>query len=258
MDKKDFIGIFDSGIGGISVLKHAVTELENEDFIFYGDCGHFPYGEKTPEEVRKYTMDSCRELYREGAKAILIACNTATSAAVIDMREEFRIPVISMEPAIKPAHLENETGKILVMATPGTIHSDRFQRLVDRVGCEDRLIRIACEGLASLVEKGDFESEEIREYVRNKFSPYSGQEICGIVIGCTHYSFITPLILEVAREFFTGRMKAYDGMYGTVAHLKDILSRDGKLRSDDHEGSVRFLTSGTDEDLTLMKEIYYK
>ncbi len=257
MDKKDFIGIFDSGIGGISVMKHAVSELKNEDFVFYGDCGHFPYGEKTPEEVRKFTMDSCRELYREGAKAILIACNTATSAAVLDMREEFRIPVISMEPAIKPAHLENETGRILVMATPGTIASGRFQRLVDRVGCEERLIRIPCEGLASLVEKGDFHSEEIRDYLKEKFLPYSGEEICGLVIGCTHYSFITELIVETASRIFTGRMKVYDGMYGTVAHLKDILEKDGKLRTEDREGTVRFLTSGTEEDLTLMKNIYY-
>ena len=258
MAEKDFIGIFDSGIGGISVMKHAVKELPYEDFVFYGDCGHFPYGEKTPEEVREFTMRSCRELYRNGAKAILIACNTATSAAVIDTREELQIPVVSMEPAIKPAHIENDTGKIVVLATPGTIKSGRFQRLVDRVGCEDRLIRIPCDGLAALVEKGDFESDEIREYLDRKLSPYRGEEACGIVIGCTHYSFITPLIEEASDKAFTGRKKIYDGMYGTVAHLKDILEKNGTLRNDEKTGTVSFMTSGTEEDITLMKNIFNK
>ena len=113
------IGFFDSGVGGLSVLRQAIRELPNENFLFYGDCANVPYGEKSPEEVKQLTMSCCDLLYKKGAKALLIACNTATSAAIHAMREKYQMPVISMEPAIKPANESAKPGKVLVMPRRG-------------------------------------------------------------------------------------------------------------------------------------------
>ena len=255
MDSRDRpIGFFDSGVGGLSVLKHAIAELPNEDFLFYGDCANVPYGEKTPEEVRSLTMSCCDLLYKKGAKALLIACNTATSAAIHAMREKYQMPVVSMEPAVKPANLSKKPGKILVMATPGTIASSRYARLVDRIGCRERLIDLPCGGLADLLEHGEFESPEIRTYLREKLQPFSGCEISGIVIGCAHYSFIAEQISQAAHEILRGACDIYDGMYGTVRHLKTLL-QEQQLDSQTPGGNVQLFASGDQKHLEVMKKI---
>lgn len=255
MDSRDRpIGFFDSGVGGLSVLRHAITELPNEDFLFYGDCANVPYGEKTPEEVRNLTMSCCDFLYKKGAKALLIACNTATSAAIHAMREKYQMPVVSMEPAVKPANLSTKPGKILVMATPGTISSERYARLVDRIGCRERLIDLPCGGLADLLERGDFESCEIRTYLQEKLRPFCGCEVSGIVIGCTHYSFIAEQIYQVAHEMLQGACDIYDGMYGTVRRLKTLL-KEQQLDSRTPGGDVQLFVSGDQKHLEVMKKI---
>ncbi len=248
------IGFFDSGVGGLSVLKYALQELPNEDFLFYGDCANVPYGEKTAEEVRDLTISCCDLLYKKGAKALLIACNTATSAAIYAMREKYQMPVISMEPAIKPAILSEKPGKVLVMATPGTLSSQRYARLVQKVGHEQRLISVPCGGLADLLEQGEFNSEEIKSYIRKKVEPYRGQEISGIVIGCTHYSFISDQIQKIAKELLYGACDIYDGMYGTVRHLKNLLF-EYNLDKRTPGGNVELFASGEPRHLEIMKKI---
>lgn len=253
-DRNRPIGFFDSGVGGLSVLRHAREQLPNENFLFYGDCANVPYGEKTPEEVRRLTMSCCDRLYQMGAKALLIACNTATSAAIHAMREKYRMPVVSMEPAVKPASLSEKPGKILVMATPGTIGSERYAGLVERIGCRDRLIDVPCGGLADLLEQGEFESPAVEAYIKEKLQPFAGQEISGIVIGCTHYSFVAEQIRQTARAMLRGACDLYDGMYGTVRHL-GVLLREQQLASDTPGGQVQLFASGDPKHLEIMKRI---
>ncbi|MBR0438899.1 MAG: glutamate racemase [Clostridia bacterium] len=257
MKKTDYIGFFDSGLGGLSVLKHALQVFPEENYIFFADCGHFPYGEKTPEQVREYSIASCDRMYEKGIKALVIACNTATSAAIHEMREKYQIPVISMEPAVKPAMEADPTGKIIVMATPGTIASGRYKRLIDRLGCNDRLINIPCKGLADLVEKGDFESEEIYGYIKDIFVPHASERVTGIVLGCTHYSFVRNAVEKTAANVFRDMPEIYDGMYGTVRQLGNLLRKDDML-SESGKSEVIVMTSGTEEDRKLIEYILKK
>ncbi len=255
MEKRELsIGFFDSGVGGLSVLKHAREQLPKENFIFYGDNAHAPYGERSEEEIRALSFACCDRLFERGVKALLVACNTATGAAIHAMRERYQIPVVSIEPAIKPASESKEEGKILVLATPFTIEGARYHRLVDRVGCGDRLIQIPCKGLADLVEKGEFESQEIAEYLQKKFEQFPEQPVSGIVIGCTHYSFIAPLIQTIAKQRLSGSCTLYDGRYGTVRQLRRVLEQDQMLSQ---KGSARceILSSAGPESVALMRKI---
>lgn len=236
------IGFFDSGVGGLSVLKHALTKLPQENFIFYGDDANAPYGTRSEEEIRKLTLACGEFLYEKGVKAIVMACNTATSIAVREMRERYRIPVISIEPAVKPAFENRKNGEIIVMATPATISQNRFKELKKRIGCEKYVIDLPCDGLVELVEPGDFHNPEIKSYLKKKLSSLKGREIDGIVVGCTHYSFVSEQIAAVAAEYFTGACKLYDGMYGMVNHLKHVLEQENLL-NDSGKGNVELYSS---------------
>lgn len=256
MDQKTSpIGFFDSGIGGLSVLRLARKELPCENFIFFGDNKNVPYGEKTPEEILRLTMACCDQLFQKGCKLILVACNTATSAAINDMRDRYQIPVVSMEPAVKPAYAASKGGKILVMATPSAIKSARYARLVERVGCKEQLINILCHGLADMLETGDFENKRYDEYLYNLFNPHGKEEVESVVVGCTHYSFITEKIKKCAREVFGHECAIYDGMYGTVQHMKDILEKSDGLNPCHGKGQVEIITTGGDEAARRIKNI---
>ncbi|MBR4079090.1 MAG: glutamate racemase [Christensenellaceae bacterium] len=226
-DRKLPIGFFDSGVGGLSVMKHAMKVLPTENFIYYGDDANAPYGTRTEEEIKELSLACGEFLYQKGVKAIVMACNTATSIAVYKMREKYQIPVISIEPAVKPAYEGRENGRILVMATPATIQQSRFKELKKRVGCEAFVIDMPCKGLVELIETGDFDDPRIEGYIREKFEPLKGEVIDGIVMGCTHYSFISDKISKVAKDYFSGKCEIYDGMYGMVNHLKNVLEKEG-------------------------------
>lgn len=255
MDKRGLpIGFFDSGVGGLSVLCHAVGELPCENFIYYGDDAHAPYGTKGEQEIKELSLACGEMLYQKGVKAIVMACNTATSAAVLLMREKYQIPVISMEPAVKPASESAAKGKIIVMATPSTIAGARYQALTRRVGCVDRLFNLPCDGLVELLETGEFENPEIEAYIRRKFSALEGQVVSGIVIGCTHYSFVSDLIAQIAREMFQGACEIHDGMFGTVRQLRRVLRQRG-LEANVPGGRVELYTSGSGDTLEIMRKI---
>ncbi len=255
MDEREKpIGFFDSGVGGLSVLLHAVKELKNENFIYYGDDKNAPYGEKSEEEIKELTIQCGQFLYGKGVKAIVMACNTATSIAVQRMREIFQIPVVSIEPAVKPACEANAQGKILVMATPATILQKRYNNLVDRLGCRDRVVNLPCDGLAQLLESGDFAQPAIEDYLRRKFAPIEGETIAGIVIGCTHYSFITGKIQAVAQELFQGDCAIYDGMYGMVRQLGVVLRENG-LDSPGPGGEISLYSSGGDRMIRIFEKV---
>ena len=248
MTQKDRpIGFFDSGVGGISVLKQALKVLDGENYIYLGDNLHVPYGNKTEDEIRRLSMQCGDFLYQKGVKAIVVACNTATSIAVQTMREKYCIPVVSIEPAVKPAIEADRCGKILVMATPATISQRRYNALLDRVGQKERVINLPCEGLAQDIEQYALDGPEITDYLEEKFAPFAKMTVAGIVLGCTHYSFIEKTIRRVAGRILPSEFEIYDGRYGTVRQLKRVLAERGLLR-EKRESSVEFYATGDQQE----------
>ncbi len=249
------IGFMDSGIGGLSVLREAVLEMPCENYIFYGDNGNAPYGEKSEDEIFALTLKCGEHLMNEGIKMLVIACNTMTTIAVHALRDRYNIPVISIEPAIKPALTAPDSRKVIVMATPATISQNRYLSLKNRVGHSERLIDIPCSGLAGLIEKGHFDSDEIAEYVEDKLIPFRNEDISGLVIGCTHYSFITPLIKKISARIFGHEIGIYDGLYGTVKQINRVLFERSLLNDSGEHGTIRLMSSGDDRSIELMKNI---
>ncbi|MGI6151481.1 MAG: glutamate racemase [Christensenellales bacterium] len=236
------IGIFDSGMGGLSVLKTAMALLPNEDYIYFGDDGNAPYGTKPEERIVELALNCARFLADQGVKAIVVACNTATSAAINHIRSRLQLPVISMEPAIKPAVENSAGGRILMMATPATCSLMRYQNLLKRVDTRHQVENVPCPGLVELIEAGKT-GKEVDDQLARLLGEYDGQRIDGIVLGCTHYPFIRENIQRYAREHFAGEPRLFDGNAGTVRQLKRVLA-ESNLLSDKTQGSVQLYTSG--------------
>ena len=243
----DLIGFFDSGVGGVSVLHTARRILPNEHFLYYGDNGHAPYGPKPLEEIRRLSAESVGVLLDRGVKAVVIACNTATSAYAEILRAELELPVIGMEPALKPAQEARHGGEILVLATQATLTLPKFQRLMKRYG--DHVIPVVGRGLVELVEAGMADSPEAEAALRELLGRYVGRSIDSVVLGCTHYPFLAGAIRRMFPE-----AELFDGRTGTCMRLKHLLEAGG-LRSKGTEGSVEFLTSGDASTIALMRRL---
>lgn len=243
----DLIGFFDSGVGGVSVLHTARRILPNEHFLYYGDNGHAPYGPKPLEEIRRLSAESVGVLLDRGVKAVVIACNTATSAYAEILRAELELPVIGMEPALKPAQEARHGGEILVLATQATLTLPKFQRLMKRYG--DHVIPVVGRGLVELVEAGKADSPEAEAALRELLGRYVGRSIDSVVLGCTHYPFLAGAIQRMFPE-----AELFDGRTGTCMRLKHLLEAGG-LRSKGTEGSVEFLTSGDASTIALMRRL---
>ena len=208
--KDAFVGVFDSGIGGISVLKRLVTKLPYERFVFYGDSAHAPYGSKTPQQVQALSGAITDTFVDEGAKAIVIACNTATAAAAQMLRERYpQLPIVGVEPALKPAALAHPQGRIIVMATARTLSLSKFLRLEAQWGATSQIIPIAGTGIVELIEAGKANSPQMHDLLEKLIGQYRGT-VDAVVLGCTHYPFITRQIRAVL-----GNVDFYDG--GTPA-----------------------------------------
>ena len=243
----DLIGFFDSGVGGVSVLHTARRILPNEHFLYYGDNGHAPYGPKPLEEIRRLSAESVGVLLDRGVKAVVIACNTATSAYAEILRAELKLPVIGMEPALKPAQEARHGGEILVLATQATLTLPKFQRLMKRYG--DHVIPVVGRGLVELVEAGKADSPETEAALRELLGRYVDRSIDSVVLGCTHYPFLAGAIRRMFPE-----AELFDGRTGTCMRLKHLLEAGG-LRSKGTEGSVEFLTSGDASTIALMRRL---
>ena len=244
----DLIGFFDSGLGGISVLHEAVRVMPNEHYIFFGDNKNAPYGPRPLREIRDLSAAGIQRLLDRGVKAVVIACNTATSAYAETVRAEHpELPIIGMEPALKPAHFARHGGKVIVLATDATLRLEKFKRLMARYG--DDAIPVVGHGLVELVESGRAKSPEAAERVRALLAPYADRQIDAVVLGCTHYPYLRD---HIQRVFPDARL--FDGREGTVQRLKSQLERYG-LRSDDGPGSVEYLSSAGPEAVALMKRL---
>ncbi|MBT8249091.1 MAG: glutamate racemase [Acidimicrobiia bacterium] len=193
------IGIFDSGIGGISILGRIREQLPNQPLVYLADQGNAPYGSQTLDQVRVHARDATRMLLGRGADVIVIACNTASAAALYELRNEFvDVPFVGMEPAVKPAVAGSRTRKIGVLATEATFQGELYANVVDRHATGAVVVAQACPGLADLVERGDLEGPRAIELVSSFVEPLIKSGVDTLVLGCTHYAFVADLIASIA------------------------------------------------------------
>lgn len=198
MQKTGAIGVFDSGVGGLSVLRHIREVLPNERLIYVADSGHVPYGDKSKEYIEERSLAISRFLRQQGADAIVIACNTASAAAAATLRSHFNIPIIAMEPAVKPAVAASRSGVVGVLATTGTLASARFAALLERYAGEVKIVTQGCPGLVEQIEMGELNSTQTRTLVEQYTAPLLARGADTLILGCTHYPFLSALIAEVA------------------------------------------------------------
>jgi glutamate racemase len=192
------IGVFDSGVGGLSVLAEIQRLLPDETLLYVADCGNVPYGEKTPEFIRERCSVMAHFFQQQGAKALVLACNTATVAGVADLRRDYpHWPIVGMEPAVKPAAAATRSGVVGVLATTGTLQSAKFAALLDRFATDVRVITQPCPGLVELIEDGDLHSPVLRKLLLGYVQPLLDAGCDTIILGCTHYPFLKPLLKQM-------------------------------------------------------------
>lgn len=195
------LGIFDSGVGGLSVLREIHRQLPGEDLIYVADQAHVPYGSRSREEVFGFSDGIIRYLLKKQAKVVVIACNTASAVALADLRIKYpSIPFVGMEPAVKPAAAETNTGVVGVLATPATFQGDLYASTVERFAKGVKILQDTCPGLVRQIELGQIESAETREILQRALQPMIDEGVDEIVMGCTHYPFVIPLIKEIIGE----------------------------------------------------------
>ena len=230
MDNRELpIAVFDSGLGGISVLKRICAALPEEKFIYFGDSANAPYGTKDSEWIKSRCDEIASDFVSRGVKALVVACNTATSAAASFLREKYSaLPVIGLEPALKPAAEDGSAGAVVVMATPVTLSGEKFAALLDRFSGRREIIIMPAPRLVEFVESGVYGGEAVEEYLRDLAAPYEGKKITSVVLGCTHFPFLKDSIASVF-----GDASFYDGAFGTARETArrlteaDLLSKDG-------------------------------
>jgi glutamate racemase len=234
------IAVFDSGVGGISVLRELVRIMPNENYIYFGDSANAPYGTKTLEEVRTLTLGYAADLFEEGAKGLVVACNTATSAAVRVLRELYPdIPIVGIEPAVKPASQCGEHPRVLVMATPMTIREQKFRNLMAQYEDRADIIPLSCPGLMDFVERGDLDGEDLRKYLVELLFEFRHEKVDAVVLGCTHYPFVKDMIRQTLGE----DVKVFDGGSGTAREMKRRLGEASLLTGRTEKGTVEFRNS---------------
>lgn len=254
VDKNSPIGFFDSGVGGISVMRRAVELMPNENYIYFGDSKNAPYGVKHADEVKKLTFNAMKFFKESGVKAVVIACNTATSAAIKELRETYNIPIIGIEPAIKPAVESKKQGKIIIMATTMTLAEKKFNNLMDKYKDEREIIKLPAPGLVEFVESGIFSGEEVMDFLKEKLSPYLNSKISTIVLGCTHYPFVKNAIQDIVGE----DVDIIDGSYGTIRELKRKLEKINLINDQREDGYVKIFNSSEDKKIVELCKVLLK
>ncbi|NTW04919.1 MAG: glutamate racemase [Peptococcaceae bacterium] len=234
------IGFFDSGVGGLSVLKESRLILPNEDFIYYADSAHCPYGIKTSEEIIERSIKICDFLLNQGCKIIVVACNTSSVAGLEVYRNKYSIPIIGMEPAIKPAANASKNRRIGVLATSITLNGNRFSSLVEKFQSDSELYTQPCPGLVELVEMGEPDSYETIELLEKYLTPLMELEIDTLVLGCTHYPFLKKAIVNILGE----NVNIIDTGHAVAKQINRILSINNLKNSKSTPGKESFFTSG--------------
>jgi glutamate racemase len=234
------IGVFDSGLGGLSVLREIRQLLPHEDLLYVADSAHVPYGDKPESHIRARSLALAQFLYGQGAKAIVVACNTATAAAVSLLREELPVPVIGMEPALKPAVAATRSGVVGVLATVGTLASARFAALLARYAGDVEVITQPCPGLVEQVELGDLDGPLTQALVRRYTVPLLARGADTLILGCTHYPFLHQVIAEIAGPHVS---LIHTGP-AVARQVQRVLTSNSLLCLEGRIGQEQFWTSG--------------
>ncbi len=238
------IGVFDSGVGGISVLRECVKIMPNEDFIYYGDSKNAPYGTKPTEVVRELTIAQVKRFLEIPIKGCVIACNSATSAAVRVLREMYpELPLVGIEPALKPASLYKRDPRVLVLATPMTIKEEKFKNLLAKYEDKATIYGLPCPGLMEYVEEGKYDTSEVSNFLEELLAPYRGGVIDAVVLGCTHYPFVKDKISQVLGP----GVRVFDGGEGTAREMRRRIDVAGLLTDKTTRGEVIFENSSDDK-----------
>ena len=256
------IGVFDSGLGGISVVRQIVQDMPHERVLYFGDSANAPYGTKTPQEVRRLSFDIMERFMSQGVKAVVIACNTATSAAVNALRDHYDIPIIGMEPALKvacdrgdtaagdgPAPARHMPQHVIVAATPLTLREHKFAALMDRFKANNMISPQPCPDLVEIVESGRLcDHDLVMRTLHRYFDGYDLPSIDSVVLGCTHFVFYR----DYFRELLPSTTAIIDGNRGTVRHLGMVLGSLGKLAPEEMDGGVEIANSDSGERIAAL------
>jgi len=242
MDSKENpIGIFDSGVGGLSVLRSIREQMPNEDVIYFGDQGHVPYGPRSMEQIQNFSEGITRFLLSYHSKIIVVACNTASAAALKYLRETFSdVQFVGMEPAVKPAAEKTQTGKVGVLATPATFQGALYASVVERFGAGVELFQHTCPGLVNQIEAGELDSPKTRAILEDALLPMLEKNIDTVVLGCTHYPFVIPLIEQVVGD----NVRVIDPAPSVARQAKRLLEAGSLVSASKSKGCIQIFTSG--------------
>ena len=241
------IGLFDSGVGGLTILRAVREAMPGEDLIYVADAAHVPYGQKSPEQIRERSLAVCGFLVEHKAKAIVVACNTATAAAIDALRARWPIPFIGVEPAVKPAVAATRSGVVGVLATPATLASTRYRSLIERFAGSVRIVAQPCAGLAEHIERGDLDGDRTEQLLRGFVEPLLADGADVIVLGCTHY----PLVAHIVGRIAGPRVAVIENGMAVARELSRQLNMLGAAHRDG-SGSESFWSSGGFEHVELL------
>lgn len=251
MDRSGPIGFFDSGVGGISVLRETVRLLPHEDYLYFGDSLHAPYGVKPAEEVVELCASAVERLLDQGAKAIVLACNTATSVAAAALRQRYpALPIIGTEPALKPAVERHPGGRILVMATAMTLKEQKFFDLWNQFRDQAEIVPVPCSGLMEFVERGILSGEQVERFLMDRLAPFIKVPVDAVVLGCTHYPFLRGPI----RRLLGRRVEILDSAGGVARQLRRRLEELDLQNPQSQPGTVTFRNSLPDPEILTLSE----
>jgi glutamate racemase len=243
----DPIGVFDSGVGGLSVLRAMRDLMPEESILYFGDQGHVPYGLRSMEQIQSFSQGITKFLLDHGSKLIVVACNTASAAALTYLRERFpAVPFVGMEPAVKPAAEKTKTGRVGVLATPATFQGALYTSVVEKFAVGVELFQHTCPGLVSQIEKGELGSSTTRAILEDALHPMLEKNIDTVVLGCTHYPFVIPLIEQIVGD----KVRVIDPAPSVAKQVKRLLTSQGihltgATAPSPHPGApIRFFTSG--------------
>ena len=246
------IGVFDSGIGGISILRAIREQIPAEPIIYFGDQGHVPYGSRSMEQIQSFSEAITRFLLAQGAKIIVVACNTASAAALKYLREKFPdIPFVGMEPAVKPAAEHTQTGRVGVLATPATFQGALYSSVVERFANGVELLQDTCPGLVQQIEQGNLGGEETRRILEEALLPMLEKNIDTVVLGCTHYPFVIPLIQQIVGD----NVRVIDPAPSVAKQARRMLEMRYIGRESKSRGDLKLYTSGDPDKLESMLPI---
>jgi glutamate racemase len=248
------VGFFDSGIGGLTVLKQALKKMPEKDYIYYADTDNVPYGVKAKDEVRGFVSEAARFIVDQGVQALVIACNTATSVVIEDLRRKYFVPIIGMEPAVKPAVEKNGSThkRVLVLATKLTLMEEKFLNLVKRIDDERIIDSFPLPELVILAENKKFEEDAVGPYLKKALAEFDFSGYGTVVLGCTHFVFFK----EIFKKILPQHIEVIDGNEGTVNNLKRILEANGSNNKE--SGRITFYESGRKVSEQAAVEEYFR